>query len=463
MTQTGWTSVVLAAGQGTRMKSAVPKVLHPIAGWPMVFYPLDAALEAGVARNTVVVGHAREQVQAAIRQRYDATRVSFAEQKQPLGTADAVRAALGVLPSDTQKVLILYGDTPLVTPDAIGTLMHMYDTHACDVAMLTGTLTQPKGYGRILRDSEGQVCAIREDKDCSAIEREVCEVNPGFYATSRAFLETMLGKVSNTNVQKEFYLTDMIALAHAGQGVQAHSWSMQELCGVNDRYELALAQKAMYARVAQHWAREGVGFQDPDAVYIDRSVTLGVDTQIEANVTIKGASRLGSGVFVGAGSYLVDAEVADRVVIRPYCVVDKSVLGEASEIGPFARLREGTWLGAKAKLGNFVETKKVRLGAGSKANHLSYLGDGEVGAEVNIGAGTIFCNYDGQQKHVTVLEDGVFIGSDSQLVAPVRVGKGAYVASGTTVTEDVPPGALALSRPALTIKENYVEKLKSKK
>jgi bifunctional UDP-N-acetylglucosamine pyrophosphorylase / glucosamine-1-phosphate N-acetyltransferase len=405
-----------------------------------------------------VVGHGREAVEAELASRFGA-RVRTALQPEQKGTGDAVRCALEALPEETARVVILYGDCPLVTPDSIRRLR---DASAeVELALLVSTLESPKGYGRILRDASGSVVGIREDKDCSSEERAISEVNPGFYAVALPFLREALGALTTDNAQGELYLTDIVARAAERGSVRDLPADIESLRGVNDRFDLALAEATLMRRRNEALMRSGVSMRFPESVFVSADALVEPGASIGANVELRGRTKVESGASVDAGSILTDVVVHEGARVLPYTVATKSVIGPRAQVGPFAHLREKTELGPEAKVGNFTETKKTTLGRGSKVNHLSYVGDGEIGEDVNIGAGTIFCNYDGVNKHTTVLEDGVFIGSDSQLVAPVRVGKGAYVASGTTVTHDVPADALALSRVKQQNKEGFARRLKA--
>ena len=438
-------AIVLAAGQGTRMKSARPKVLHEIAGRALVEWSLGSAFEGGIDRAVVVVGHGSDAVKATLSARF-AARVDFATQEAQRGTGDAVRSAFRALEGFEGTVVVLYGDCPLVTPETVRALVDARASKGVPLAMLTMTLVDPTGYGRILRDGEGNVTAIREHKDASESERAITEVNPGVYAIDMRFLREAVATLDTDNAQGELYLTDVVDRAAKIAKVVTLVGDPDELRGVNDRAELASCAAVRRKRIALAHARSGVGFASLDDVYIDADVTIDSDAQIGAGVHLRGKTHVSTGAFVDVGAVLENAFVGEGAHVLPYTVVKSSRLGARSEVGPFTHIRPDTELGEGAKVGNFSETKKTKLGKGAKVNHLSYVGDGQIGDNVNVGAGTIFCNYDGVNKHTTVLEDDVFIGSDSQLVAPVRVGKGAYVASGTTVTKDVPADALAISR-----------------
>jgi bifunctional UDP-N-acetylglucosamine pyrophosphorylase/glucosamine-1-phosphate N-acetyltransferase len=454
-------AIILAAGQGTRMKSDKPKVLHSVLGLPMYAHVVRAALAAGVTRVVVVVGHGREAVEADVKSRFDG-RVSCALQERQLGTGDAVRAGLESLPAgENGWVLALCGDTPLVHEDLVRALIDAAKKTQSPLAMLTGQVSDPTGYGRIVRDAQGRVLRIREHKDASAEERGIREVNPGIYAMRADFLRGALGRLSTDNAQGELYLTDVVEQASAA-GVTAVSWSFEDTQGVNDRAQLAQCERALRLRVATALAKSGVSVRDPATTYVELDVQVEPDVTLEPNVHLRGSTRIERGAHIETGVVLTDVVVEAGAHLKPYTVAAQSRIGRDAETGPFTHLRPDSVLEQGAKVGNFVEMKKTRLGKGSKASHLSYLGDGEIGEGVNIGAGTIFCNYDGFNKHKTVLEDGVFIGSDSQLVAPLRVGKDAYVATGTTVTQDVPSEALALSRVKQVNKEGYATRLKAR-
>jgi bifunctional UDP-N-acetylglucosamine pyrophosphorylase / glucosamine-1-phosphate N-acetyltransferase len=455
----GFVAVVLAAGKGTRMRSDRPKVLHELLGRPMVAWPVQAALDAGAAQCVVVVGSDGDDVRSALTARFG-DRVRFAVQPEQRGTGDAVRHGLEAVPDGASRVLILYGDTPLLTAGTLGALVEAAKNSSGPLALLTTTLPDPTGYGRILRDGHGNIAGIREQRDASEAERAITEVNPGIYAVEAAFLRTAIGQLTPDNAQGELYLTDVVAMAATGGGVVGVARPMDELRGVNDRHELAVAEAALRVRVASDLARSGVTVRDPGTTFIDADAEVGADAILEPGVHLRGRCRIGPGARVDVGSVLTEVEVAEGAHVKPYTVATSSRIGASAQVGPFAHLRPGTELGPDARVGNFVETKNTRMGKGSKANHLAYVGDGEIGEGVNIGAGTIFCNYDGFQKNLTVLEDGVFIGSDSQLIAPVRVGKGAYVASGTTVNQDVPADALAISRTRQQNKAGYAARLR---
>jgi len=438
--------VVLAAGQGKRMKSAAPKVLHRVAGRPLVSFPIALARSLGARRIVVVVGHGREAVEAAVRALPGGGDVRFAVQASPRGTGHAVMAALPQLAGYTGPVLILSGDVPLLGRASVAALHKAYARSGGKLAFISFEPAEPSGYGRVIRDEGGAVVAIREDRDCTRAEKRLGEVNSGIYVVDAEFLRRGVKKLKADNEQHELYLTDLVSLAakHGTAGVV--SAPPDEVCGVNDRVDLARVEAIIQAGRTIELLRGGVTIRRPGTVQVDLDVRVGRDVELGAHVELRGATEIADGCRVETGAIVVDSKIAAGAVIKAYSVLEGAVVGAGAVVGPFARLRPGTSLAENVHIGNFVEVKNTRVGPGSKANHLAYLGDGDIGAGVNVGAGTIFCNYDGYQKHRTVLEDDVFIGSDSQLVAPVRVGKGAYVASGSTITKDVPPDAIAIAR-----------------
>jgi bifunctional UDP-N-acetylglucosamine pyrophosphorylase / glucosamine-1-phosphate N-acetyltransferase len=454
-------AVVLAAGQGTRMKSSLPKVLHPVLGLPMVGWTVRAALAAGASRVVVVVGHGRERVEADLRARFGDA-VEIAVQSEQLGTGHAVRCGMEPLASFEGDVAILCGDVPLLEREAIDALTQARANSGASVALLTGTLEDPTGYGRILRDPAGNVVGIREQKDCSAQELRIREWNAGVYVMDAAFLRATLPTLEPKNAQNELYLTDVIAMASGSGGVAALGWNVESVAGVNDRYQLAEVEVVMRRRKARELGKSGVTLRDPATTYVEADVVVEPDATLEANVTLRGKTRIGAGARIDVGCVLEDTIVEAGAYLKPYSISTKSRIGQGAQVGPFSHLRPETDLGAEVHVGNFVELKKTSMGRGAKANHLAYLGDGVVGEKVNVGAGTIFCNYDGFNKHTTVIDDGAFIGSDSQLVAPVRIGKNAYVGTGTTVTKDVPDDALAVGRAKQENKLGYGPRLKAR-
>ncbi len=455
------TAIVLAAGQGTRMKSALPKVLHPLAGRPMIHHVVEAALQAGVTDVVVVTGHGREQVEAYLARAFG-ERVRMAVQAEQRGTGHATQIALEKVDEGTELLLLLCGDTPLLDgAELAGLVASLREGAARPLAMLTVRPTDPTGYGRILRDASGAVVGIREHKDATPEERAIGETNPGVYAARAPFLRRAVTQIRPDNAQRELYLTDVVALAAAAGGVASQLVKdPMSVAGINDRAQLAEAEDALYRRIADAHRRAGVTIRT--GARIDASVAIEHDATIEHGVVLRGATRIGEGAVIDVGCVLTDVTVEAGALVKPYSIAQSSKIGEKAQIGPFSHLRPDSDVGPDAHVGNFVETKKTRLGKGAKANHLAYLGDGDIGAGANIGAGTIFCNYDGFRKHTTTIGEGAFIGSDSQLVAPVRIGAGAYVATGTTVTRDVPDDALAIARLRQENKEGYASKLKAR-
>lgn len=389
------------------------------------------------------------------------TQVRFAVQAEQRGTGHAALQGLQALEPEADRVLIVYGDCPLVVVDDLRALVAALDAapHA-SLAMLTCSVPQPHGYGRIVRDDQGRVVQVREERDLTEAQRGICEVNPGMYLARVPFLREALASLSPNNAQGELYLTDVVELAARAGGVVDVRGDASNLLGVNDRAQLVEAEELMYERIAQRLRREGVTVRA--GARIEATVQIEADATIESAVVLRGRTRIGAGARVDVGCVVTDAVVQAGAYLKAYSVVTESTVGAGAQIGPFAHLRPGSDIGPEAHIGNFVETKKTRLARGAKANHLAYLGDGEVGEHANVGAGTIFCNYDGFQKHRTVIGAGAFIGSDSQLVAPVVVGDGAYVATGTTVTHDVPPDALAIGRARQENKEGYASRLRTR-
>ncbi|RMG59134.1 MAG: UDP-N-acetylglucosamine diphosphorylase/glucosamine-1-phosphate N-acetyltransferase [Deltaproteobacteria bacterium] len=437
-------AVILAAGLGKRMKSSLPKVIHTVLGKPLIRFVVDSVLQAGVEKVTVVVGHGGEKVREAL----EGYPVVFAVQEEQLGTGHAVASALDTLHLSSPETIVLCGDAPLISPVTLRKMVRRHRKEKAVVTLLTAYLEDPSGYGRVVRSPSGEVAKIVEEKDASPEEREVNEVNSGTYVFDTAYLMEGVKTLSRDNAQGEYYLTDLVyrAFSEEKRVVALVSDDPDEILGVNSRQDLAQVAGIVALRKAEELMEKGVTLEDPYGTYVAPDVKVGPDTVIEPGVVIKGKTRIGKGVFIGAGCYIEDSRIGDGATLRPYSVVTESVVGRGVRVGPFAHLRPGTELKEGVHIGNFVEVKNSRVGEGSKANHLTYIGDATVGKKVNVGAGTITCNYDGLKKHRTVIGDGAFIGSNTELVAPVSVGKGALVGAGTTVTEDVPPFSLALSR-----------------
>ncbi|HSA24473.1 MAG TPA: bifunctional UDP-N-acetylglucosamine diphosphorylase/glucosamine-1-phosphate N-acetyltransferase GlmU, partial [Myxococcota bacterium] len=434
--------VILAAGQGKRMRSQRVKVLHPVCGRPMIDYPVSLALARRYAPVVVVVGRQAAEVQAHLGERFG-RRVRFALQDPPRGTGHAVLCATEALAGVRGKLVILSGDVPLLTGAELGALERAGRRAA--VAFLTCRLDDPRGYGRVVRDRRGAVERIVEQADASPAERRLDEINTGIYLVDAAFALRALRRVRRANAQGEYYLTDLVRAARraglAVAGVELGGGAAAAVLGVNDRAELSRAGRDLNRRLLAALMARGVSVVDPDTTWVEAGVRVGQDSVLLPGCTLSGDTRVGRGCRLGPGAVLHDARLADGVEVRAYSVLEGCRIGRRAQVGPFARLRPGSVLEAEVRVGNFVEVKKSRLGRGTKASHLSYLGDATIGREVNVGAGTITCNYDGERKLPTEIGDGAFIGSDTQLVAPVRVGTGAYVGAGTTVTIDVPDEA----------------------
>jgi len=452
--------IILAAGLGTRMKSSTIKILHRAAGRPIVDYVLDLANELCSTPPVMIIGHQREKVQEAIGER-----ARFAVQEEQLGTGHAVLQAATVLGDTNKRVLILSGDVPLTRRETLQRLIEEHERSGNALTLLTMKLDDPAMYGRIVRDESGTVVRIVEAKDASDEQKRINEVNAGIYVFNGEHLFGNLRNLRPENAQKEYYLTDLLAvIRNAGHRVGAViADDPVEALGVNSRGELAQVEQEIQRRVVERLLSEGVTFRNPSTVVIDSTVTIGKDTVVYPFVTLEGTTRIGEDCVIEPGSHLVNVTIGNDVHVKTGTVAEDAEIADGASVGPYAHLRPGSKLGRKVKVGNFVETKKAVFGDGAKASHLSYIGDAEVGADVNIGAGTITCNYDGVNKHKTILEDGVFVGSDTQLVAPVRVGKGAYVGAGSTITKDVPAGALALSRTPQKTVEGWAARKKAGK
>ncbi|WP_221088002.1 bifunctional UDP-N-acetylglucosamine diphosphorylase/glucosamine-1-phosphate N-acetyltransferase GlmU [Deinococcus aquaedulcis] len=436
--------VILAAGQGTRMKSTLPKVLHPVAGRPMVAWAVKAAHELGARQVVVVTGHGAEQVEAALA----GQPVVFARQAQQLGTGHAFLTGLEALHSHGDAdVLVLYGDTPLLRAQTLRDLLADHRARGSAFTVLTGELPDATGYGRILRDEQGAVSRIVEQKDATPEERAVREFNSGVYLMDGRARD-LAARITNTNASGEYYLTDLLGL-YREQGAAVQAFKLpdpDEVMGANDRLGLADAQRILRARLTEAHMRAGVTIPMPETVYIEDTVQIAQDVTLEPGVVLRGHTRIASGVTVGAYSVLTDAVLHESVMVKPHSVLEGAEVGAGSDVGPFARLRPGTVLAEGVHIGNFVETKNAQLAAGVKAGHLAYLGDVTIGQETNVGAGTIVANFDGVNKHRTQVGAGVFIGSNSTLIAPRVVGDAAFVAAGSALHEDVPEGALAVAR-----------------
>jgi bifunctional UDP-N-acetylglucosamine pyrophosphorylase/glucosamine-1-phosphate N-acetyltransferase len=453
--------VILAAGQGKRMQSNLPKVLHPIAGRAMLSHVLDAAESLGAQGIAVVVGHGAEQVQKAYAEHAG---LQFALQQPQLGTGHAVLQAVPLLKEDGDHdvTIVLYGDVPLVQPE---TLRALLAARGEGLAVLTEILTDPTGYGRIVRDAQGQVCAIVEHKDASAEQRAIKEVNTGIVAAPTRMLKAWLSRLTNNNAQGEYYLTDIIGMAVAdGLPVSvAHPVAAFETLGVNSRAQQAQLERLWQTELARRQLEAGVTLADPARFDVRGTLTCGQDVFIDVGCVFEGNVTLGDGVQIGPHCVLKNVTLGARTRIEAFSHLDQTQVGAEAQIGPYARLRPGAILSDQTHVGNFVEIKNSVIGKASKANHLAYIGDADVGERVNIGAGTITCNYDGANKHRTIIEDDAFIGSDTQLVAPVRVGRGATLGAGTTLTRDAPAHQLTVTRAKQTSIEGWKRPVKKVK
>jgi len=451
--------VILAAGQGTRMKSAKPKVLHEMAGRALIEHVLTTAEAVSPTTTTVIVGHAAESVQDRLGDRPGLT---FAIQEPQLGTAHALQQAEPNLNGRSGTLVLLSGDVPLLSRRTLETLVQAHRGAQAAATVVTAIVDRPFGYGRIVR-SKGHIVRIVEERDASPAQRQIKEINSGIYAFDLAPLFDALRGISSSNAQGEYYLTDLVALYRRRKMVVDTVLvdDPTEIRGINSRSELAEVSRLVRQKKNEELMAAGVPLIDPATTYIDLDVEIMADTVIHPGAVIEGRTRIGAGCEIQGHVRIVDSEIGDRVTINSFCVISGSRVAEGAVVGPFAHLRPGNLVGEGAKVGNFVELKKTTLGKNAKASHLSYLGDATIGAHVNVGAGTITCNYDGTSKHQTVIEEGAFIGSDSQLIAPVRIGKGAYVAAGSSITEDVPEGALGIARGRQTNIQGWVDKKKT--
>jgi bifunctional UDP-N-acetylglucosamine pyrophosphorylase/glucosamine-1-phosphate N-acetyltransferase len=445
----------MAAGKGTRLKSQLPKVLHEVGGKPLLAHVIAAATRVVPPQDVfAIIGHEADRVRSAVVH----TGVNFILQSEQRGTGHALMVAREAL-SPYDHVIVLSGDAPQITPQTIAQLLNFHLDEQAAMTLLGAALDHPTGYGRVLRKAprSAEVQAIVEEKSASAAQKRIREINAGFYVFAVPQLFSHIEKLSTANPHAEYYLTDMAEVLRKNRQ-RVVVWKTEnsaEVLGANTRAELSFIDSQMRMRKCQQLMADGVTIFYPATCVIDNAVEIAPDTVIEPFVQILGNSRIGASCRVRSYSVIRDSEIADGVLIRPGCVLEGARVEAGAVLGPYSHLRPGSDIGEGSHVGNFVETKKIKLGKGSKANHLTYLGDAEIGAGVNIGAGTITCNYDGVHKHTTIIEDGVFIGSDSTLVAPVRVGKGAYVAAASCITENVPEDALALGRAQQVVKEGW--------
>ena len=439
------TILILAAGQGTRMRSSLPKVLHPLAGRPLLGHLLETAHRLNPARLLVVTGHQADTIEAA----FPSSHVIWVHQAEQLGTAHAVQCALPSLVGLTGALLILSGDTSLVAVETLEALLAQHRREGVGVTLVSTTLPHPKGYGRIVRDASGQLIRVVEEKDASEAERAITEINCGIYCLELTHLAGWLSNIAADNAKGEYYLPDIVAtvLAEGAAGVGVfHHEDAASLSGINNRRQLAEMERVFRDRLVARFQDEGVTFKDPASCWLAADVVIGRDSILQPNVILGPETHIGENCLIGPFCDIRQSRIGAGSEIKGFCHLEGAVVEGGNLVGPYARLRPGTVLAEKAKVGNFCEIKKSRIGRNSKISHLSYVGDTIMGRDVNVGAGTITCNYDGVHKHQTVIGDGVFIGSDTQLVAPVRVGDRAVIAAGTTVTKEVPEDALALSR-----------------
>jgi bifunctional UDP-N-acetylglucosamine pyrophosphorylase / glucosamine-1-phosphate N-acetyltransferase len=447
---------VLAAGKGTRMKSALPKVLHSVAGRPMIQYVLSAAALLAPRTVTLVVGHEAQTLQAALA---GESGLTFVVQDPQLGTAHALLMTEPALRSRTGTLVLLSGDVPLISAETLKELVEKHQTSGAAATVVTASVADPHGYGRIIRSGE-QIAHIVEERDASAAEQQIREINSGIYAFELPGVFDAVRAIAAANAQDEYYLTDLIGIYRKrGLGVETIRVSnANEIHGINSRVDLARVSQVVRQKKNVELMAAGVTLEDPATTYVDGDVEVGPDTVIRPGVSLERGTVIGSGCEIHSGVRIVNSRIGDHTTVFNHSVISDSTVDAEASIGPFAHVRGGAIVGRRAKAGNFVELKKTVLGAGSKAMHLAYLGDAVIGSDVNIGAGTITCNYDGRDKHTTTIEEGAFIGSDTQLIAPVTVGKGAYVGTGTTVRENVPAGSLAVSAGKQRNFEGWVER-----
>jgi len=449
--------IILAAGKGTRMRSSLPKVLQPLAGRPLLGHVIETAKKLNAQNIITIFGHGGDLVQQAFAQE----NVQWVEQAEQLGTGHAVKVTLPVLPSDGVS-LILSGDVPCISQETLEKLLAI--SRETGIGLVTLTLADATGYGRIVRENN-KIQAIVEHKDANDTQRQIQEINTGIYCVSNAKLHQWLPRLSNNNAQGEYYLTDIVAMAIA-DGLEVASVEPErafEVEGVNDRVQLAALEREFQAYQAKKLMQQGVHLIDPSRFDLRGNLVVGQDVRIDINVIIEGNCELGNNVEIGAGCVIKNTKIAAGTKVQPYSIFDNAIVGEDTQIGPFARLRPGAKLANEVHIGNFVEVKNSIIGLGSKANHFTYLGDAEVGAGSNIGAGTITCNYDGANKFKTIIGDSAFIGSNSSLVAPVSIGNGATVGAGSVITRDVAENSLAFERSKQVAKENYQRPQKLKK
>jgi bifunctional UDP-N-acetylglucosamine pyrophosphorylase/glucosamine-1-phosphate N-acetyltransferase len=456
--------IILAAGKGTRMNSSVPKVLHRLWGKSLLDRVLDSAREMKASRLIVVTGHGANDVKKGMDQRPDRQDVEIIVQEPQLGTGHAVAQCLKALENVEGTVLVISGDTPGIRPQTLAGLVEARTAADAAVVVLTASIADPTGYGRIVRNRAGGIEEVREQKDLSRNLEDTMEVNLGIYAFDADFLRRELPRLSNDNAQGEYYLTDLVrAAVQERLGVVTfEAENPEEALGVNTMSELAVMEREMNETNLKKLMDSGVRILDPERTWIEETVTLEPDVEIRPMTFLHGTTRIGAGSVIGPGAVITNTVIGKDVEIRPFCVINDSTVEDGAAVGPFAHMRTGSHIGRSARIGNYVETKKAFIGEGSKVSHLTYVGDSELGRNVNIGAGCVTCNYDGFAKHRTVIEDGVFVGSGTMMVAPVTLGKGSLVAAGSTITKDVPPDSLALARTQQTVKNGWAAERRRK-
>ncbi|MFB5763041.1 bifunctional UDP-N-acetylglucosamine diphosphorylase/glucosamine-1-phosphate N-acetyltransferase GlmU [Paenibacillus medicaginis] len=451
-------AVILAAGQGKRMKSKLYKVLHPVCGKPMVGHVSDTIRQVGVSRSIAVVGHGAEAVQA-----YLGDAAEYVLQTEQLGTGHAVKMAKELLAQENGTTIVICGDTPLVTTETLESLIRLHEERGAAATILTAHLDQPQGYGRVIRDASGSVTKIVEQKDCTPAEDRVQEINTGTYCFDNAKLFSALERITNQNAQQEYYLTDVIGIMRGdGDGIEAYMTNdPAESIGVNDRIALSEAERLMRERIVRRHMLNGVTVMDPSSTYIDSDVIIGSDTVLFPGTVLSGSTKIAEDCKIGPNAELTDTIIHSGAEIK-YSVLSEAEVGMNTSVGPFAYLRPGTKLGNDVKIGDFVEVKNATIDDNSKVSHLSYIGDARVGKHVNIGCGAITVNYDGYNKSITEIEDNAFVGSNVNLVAPVKIGQGAYVVAGSTITKDVPENDMAIARPRQENKTDYADKIRAR-
>ncbi|MDT8367203.1 MAG: bifunctional UDP-N-acetylglucosamine diphosphorylase/glucosamine-1-phosphate N-acetyltransferase GlmU [bacterium] len=465
-TKNSLVTIILAAGKGTRMKTSLPKVLHTLRGRPLLEAVLDTAANLGPGKVIVISGHGADTVRSTVGERAGNHEVVI--QEPQLGTGHAVFQCLDMLTGFEGTVLVLSGDVPNLKPETVKDLARSRIEAGSDISILTGHLDNPSGYGRIIRTPDGKIIEIREQRDLSEDQESIKEVNLGVYAFDAAFLTRELPNLSSDNAQGEYYLTDLAkTAAQAGNGAASHTTgNHSEALGINTLRELSGMEMEMNRKYLNELMDSGVRIIDPDRTWIDDTVSIEPDAVIHPTVFLYGHTKIGAGTVINPGAVITDSTVGRGVLIKPYCVITGSTIDDSAEVGPFAHMRPGSEIRTSGKIGNFVETKQAVIGVGSKVSHLSYVGDAELGPGVNIGAGCVTCNYDGFNKYKTVIEEGVFVGSGTMMVAPITLGKGSLIAAGSTLTQDVPPDSLAIARSQQSVREGWAaarrEKLTSK-